>query len=160
MMTEPASANMICPKCGQFQARADTCTACGVVIAKLRPEQPPTQAPAVGTATPVRAVDTAAQPTAANTDLPVEAVNAMLAGDLDMADLGFERSDGSGLKKKLVIPFVLAGLVLIGIGGAMLVNKLTGGSLNAGTMRHLGWFIIPLLIGIGAGCIGQAHVAG
>lgn len=46
-MSEPVSENMICPKCGQFQPRAETCSACGVIVAKLRPQ---TAAAATGAA--------------------------------------------------------------------------------------------------------------
>lgn len=42
-MTETTSTNMICPKCGQFQEKADVCISCGVVIAKIKSEQPDTQ---------------------------------------------------------------------------------------------------------------------
>lgn len=33
-------ANMICPNCGDFQEMADTCLSCGLVVAKIRSEQP------------------------------------------------------------------------------------------------------------------------
>ena len=35
--------NMICPKCGKFQPKAENCEACGVIVAKLRKEATPTQ---------------------------------------------------------------------------------------------------------------------
>ncbi len=35
-MSDENSMNMICPKCGQFQSKSDTCSACGVVVAKLQ----------------------------------------------------------------------------------------------------------------------------
>ena len=35
-MSEPQSGNMICPKCGSFQKKADTCKSCGVIMAKVR----------------------------------------------------------------------------------------------------------------------------
>jgi len=31
-------ANMMCPKCGKFQEKAETCNSCGIVIAKFKPE--------------------------------------------------------------------------------------------------------------------------
>ena len=37
-MSDPISTNMICPKCGAFQQKADTCSDCGVVVAKMRCE--------------------------------------------------------------------------------------------------------------------------
>ena len=37
-MSDPISTHMICPKCGAFQQKADTCNDCGVVVAKMRCE--------------------------------------------------------------------------------------------------------------------------
>jgi ribosomal protein L37E len=37
-MSETTSTNMLCPKCGEFQPKAATCGACGVVIARFRDE--------------------------------------------------------------------------------------------------------------------------
>ena len=34
-------ANMLCPKCGLFQEKAEICSACGVIIAKLTRQQRP-----------------------------------------------------------------------------------------------------------------------
>ena len=42
-MSDPISTNMICPKCGAFQQKADTCNDCGVVVAKMRDEPDTTQ---------------------------------------------------------------------------------------------------------------------
>ena len=44
-MSENDSMNMICLKCGQFQPKADTCTSCGAVIAKLKKPQTPAAEP-------------------------------------------------------------------------------------------------------------------
>ncbi len=121
-MSESNGANMICPKCGQFQEKADTCNACGIVIAKVRGEQ---------TVTKTQTEDTAqveSQPPVAPRDP----------------------------RQRLIIPMISLGVILIGIGATMLINKLTGGSLNYGTMRHLGWFLIPFISMIGVGCVGQA----
>lgn len=41
-MTESNNSNMICPRCGQFQEKAEVCISCGVVIAKIKGEQPDT----------------------------------------------------------------------------------------------------------------------
>jgi hypothetical protein len=38
-------ANMICPKCGLFQEKAEACTSCGVIVAKLKRTPPPVPAP-------------------------------------------------------------------------------------------------------------------
>ena len=50
---------------------------------------------------------------------------------------------------------IVVGVVLIGIGGTMLVMKLTGG-LSEGFTKHLTWGLIPIFIVIGGSCIGQA----
>jgi len=42
-MSDPGSENMICPKCGQFQSKADICSSCGVVVSKLRPRSSDTE---------------------------------------------------------------------------------------------------------------------
>jgi len=31
-------ANMLCPKCGQFQEKADICSSCGIIVAKFKAE--------------------------------------------------------------------------------------------------------------------------
>ncbi len=36
MTSDPVATNMICPKCGKMQPKADICATCGVVVAKLR----------------------------------------------------------------------------------------------------------------------------
>lgn len=128
-MSASDNTNMICPICGKFQEAADTCMACGVVIAKVRKEQAITQTQAENTA----------------------------PGEIQVkTGISREKSSNQGLKQKLIYPIILAGFVLIGIGAAMLINKLSGGSLNTGTMRHLGWFLIPVFIMTGIGSIGQA----
>lgn len=128
-MSESNSINMICPSCGKFQEKADTCMACGVVIAKVRKEQTVTQTQTGNTA----------------------------PGEIQIkTGISREKTGKQGLKQKLIYPIILAGVVLIGIGAAMLINKLSGGTLNTGTMRHLGWFLIPVFIMTGIGCIGQA----
>ncbi len=38
-MSEPVSTNVICPKCGKFQPKTDTCGGCGVIFAKIRDPQ-------------------------------------------------------------------------------------------------------------------------
>jgi ribosomal protein L37E len=128
-MSESNSANMICPKCGQFQENADTCKACGIVIAKVRTEQTITQ---------------------------TQTGNAAPEGIQIKDGTIREKTGMQGPKQKLILPIKLMGVVLIGIGVTMLINKLSGGSLNTGTMRHLGWFLIPVFIMTGIGCIGQA----
>ena len=42
-MTDSNTANMICPKCKKFQAKAESCKFCGIVIAKLTTDQTITQ---------------------------------------------------------------------------------------------------------------------
>lgn len=121
---------MICPKCGKFQEKADTCNTCGVVIAKVRGEQAVTQ-------------------TQTGNSAAEEVQHQAHAG-------GGEVTAGQGPKQKLIIPMILTGVILTCVGAVMLINKLSGGSLNEGTMRHLGWFLIPVFIMTGIGCIGQA----
>ena len=128
-MSESNSTNMICPKCGQFQEKADICKACGIIIAKVRGEQTITQ---------------------------TQTGDAASANIQPTAGTGHETPVSSGLTQKLILPMILIGVIMIGIGSAMLINKLSGGSLNQGTMRHLGWFFIPVFIVTGVGCIGQA----
>lgn len=43
----------------------------------------------------------------------------------------------------LVVPMIVGGVVLIGIGGMMLVMKLTDG-LSEGFTKHLAWGLIPI----------------
>ena len=128
-MPESGSVNMICPNCGQFQKKADTCNICGVVIAKARGEQTITQ---------------------------TQTGNAAPGVIRQQPAVSREVSGIQGPKQKLILPMIFIGIILAGIGAVMLVNKLSGGSLNEGTMRHLGWFLIPVFIMTGIGCIGQA----
>ena len=128
-MSDSNSTNMICPKCGKFQEKADICIACGIVIAKVINEQTITRTQTGSTVTDGTQVRTG---------------------------ISREKTGTQGPKQKYILPVFLVGVVLIGSGAAMLINKLYGGSLNTGTMRHLGWFLIPVLIMTGIGCIAQA----
>ena len=127
-MNEPDIRNMLCPKCGKFQPKAEICIECGVVIAKVRSKD----------SGKTQAKDATSQLTE------------------DLARMRAESTSIDGPKQKFVVPMIVVGAVLVGIALAMLANKLTGGSLNHGAMRHWGWFLIPIVGVVGGGCIAQA----
>ena len=127
-MTDPDIRNMLCPKCGEFQPKAEICIECGVVIAKVKSKD-------TGKA---QAKDAAAQVTE------------------ELAPFGSESTSIDGPRQKFVMPMLVVGAILVAIALAMLANKLTGGSLNHGAMRHWGWFLIPVIGMVGGGCVAQA----
>lgn len=59
MTSDSVATNMICPKCGKMQPKADICATCGIVVAKLRPPPSPSrkQAGKSAGADPGQAVD-------------------------------------------------------------------------------------------------------
>lgn len=63
-MSESVAENMVCPKCGHFQPKAEACSACGVYVAKLRPEPvaPSTEAEPAAAAAAAGGVAGAAAP--------------------------------------------------------------------------------------------------
>jgi len=119
---------MLCPKCGKFQPQAEICIVCGVVIAKVKSKD----------AGKGQVKDAAVQVTE------------------EFARLKSESTSIDGPKQTFVMPMIVGGAILVGIALAMLANKLTGGSLNYGAMRHWGWFLIPVIGVVGGGCIAQA----